>query len=254
MKILLMSDAHANIDALRAVEATEAPFDLVMFAGDFVDWGFHPHEVIEWFRVHPHVAVSGNHDRYLLELWDSGQREEVGRETTYASHCVNQLTEEDIAFLRALPMEIVREYDGYTYLMKHSPREEQQADVLAEYMHDYRLQPFFDQLWAERVGSSGESGRRRMVFGHTHQCWMYQLRQGALLMNPGSLHYRKGPDSLEKGADYIVIADGVPVMHHVDYPTAHLRQRIRESNFPDPIRRPALVYAGSWVDGADDAP
>ena len=71
-------------------------------------------------------------------------------------------------------------------------------------------------------------------------------------MNPGSIHYRKGPDSMEKGADYIVITHGIPVMHHLDYPTAHLRRRIEASSFPEQIRRPALIYAGSWIDGTTD--
>ena len=53
---------------------------------------------------------------------------------------------------------------------------------------------------------------------------------------------------MEKGADYITITDGIPVMKHVDYPTAHLREMIRNSNFPQDIQIPALVYSGSAVD------
>ena len=51
-----------------------------------------------------------------------------------------------------------------------------------------------------------------------------------------------------QGADYVVITDGVPAFHHVDYPTAHLRERIKNSNFPEEIKVPALVYAGSHID------
>ena len=249
MKILLISDIHANVDALRAVEAAEGDFDLVVCAGDFVDWGFYPHEVIDWFRAHRHVAVSGNHDRYLLRLWDEGTREPVGRETCYIQHCLNQVTEEDVAFLRALPMQTVIEADGFTYRMCHSPREEKQADLLAEEMVSYRLQPLFDTLWG-RLGGGEETphDRRRIIFGHTHQSWMYQARRGGLFLNPGSVNYRKGPDAMEKGADYLVIVDGVPMLRHVDYPTAHLRARIEASDFAPEIKRAALMYAGSEVD------
>jgi hypothetical protein len=37
-------------------------------------------------------------------------------------------------------------------------------------------------------------------------------------------------------------------MKHVDYPTAHLRKMIQNSNFPQEIQTPALVYSGSAVD------
>jgi hypothetical protein len=37
-------------------------------------------------------------------------------------------------------------------------------------------------------------------------------------------------------------------MKHVDCPTEHIRRRIEMSNFPEEIRRPAMVYAGSEVD------
>jgi hypothetical protein len=40
----------------------------------------------------------------------------------------------------------------------------------------------------------------------------------------------------------------VPTLKHVDYPTAHLREMIRNSHFPQNIQTPALVYAGSAVD------
>lgn len=249
MKILLISDIHANIDALRAVEAAEGQFDLLLCAGDFVDWGFDPHEVIAWFRTQNFIAVSGNHDRYLLKLWDDGEREPVGRETCYAQHCLNRLTEEDVAFLRALPRVASVQADGFEYRMCHSPREERQADLLAEEMVSYRLQPLFDTLWG-RLGGGEETphNRRRMIFGHTHQSWMYQARGGGLFLNPGSIHYRKGPDAMETGADYMVIVDGVPMFRHVDYPTAHLRERIVASSFTPEIKRAALIYAGSAVD------
>ncbi len=246
MKLLVISDIHSNIDALRAVEAQEKDFDLVLCVGDIVDWGWNAHETIEWFRTHKHVAVCGNHDRYLLELYDKGEREEIGRETSYAMANLNTMTEEDIAFLRALPVETTVELDGYTYFMKHSYKDELDPEIVVDKMCTYRTQPLFDEIWKEKVGT--DIPHRRILFGHSHQCWLHQVRCDSMYLNPGSLHYRLGADALETGADYIVITDGIPVMKHVDYPTAHLRARIAASNFPENIKNFALYMGRSRLD------
>ena len=100
MKLLLISDVHASIDALDAVWNAESDADAIMCAGDIIDWGFHPHEVIAWMREHNVICVYGNHDLEILEHLDAGHREEKGKETNFATYSINQLTEDDIAKLR----------------------------------------------------------------------------------------------------------------------------------------------------------
>ena len=39
MKVLIISDIHANMDALNAVWARESDADAILCAGDVVDWG-----------------------------------------------------------------------------------------------------------------------------------------------------------------------------------------------------------------------
>ena len=39
MKILVLSDAHANIWALQAIMKKEKSYDILAFAGDMVDYG-----------------------------------------------------------------------------------------------------------------------------------------------------------------------------------------------------------------------
>ena len=70
MKILVLSDIHANIWALRKILETEQNVDKICFAGDMVDYGIAPAEVIEWFRTHSDtIAVKGNHDAYAVKLF-----------------------------------------------------------------------------------------------------------------------------------------------------------------------------------------
>ena len=66
MRVLILSDIHANIDALHAVEAEvfqgQDHFDQIWVLGDLLDYGAAPAEVIAWVRAHATRVVRGNHD------------------------------------------------------------------------------------------------------------------------------------------------------------------------------------------------
>lgn len=63
MKVVVLSDVHANIWALDAVLKQESEYDLLCFAGDMIDYGTAPAEVIERFCGCPRtILVKGNHD------------------------------------------------------------------------------------------------------------------------------------------------------------------------------------------------
>lgn len=219
---------------------------MILCIGDIVDWGFHPHEVIAWLKEHGAICVCGNHDRYLAQVYDTDQREEIGKETNYTSHCINQMTPEDARWLSELPETRALSFDGIPYCLRHTVDFSQGPGAITLYHREYRSSPMFKQLWNTYVGE--ESGERRIIFGHSHMC--YVLRAGAhqMYLNPGSVHYRLGGDAQIPGADYMVIEDGVPMLRHMDFPTKHLRQLIKDSNFDEGIKTPALVYAGSAVD------
>jgi predicted phosphodiesterase len=68
MRIGVVSDVHANLEALDAVLAHlqgQAP-DLVVCLGDFVGYGPNPNECVERLRPMLHAAVMGNHDQAAL--------------------------------------------------------------------------------------------------------------------------------------------------------------------------------------------
>ena len=70
MRILVISDIHSNRQALEAVLRAERDIDLLVFAGDFVDYGIDPVYVVDFFRSYdkPCVLVRGNHDDFLDNL------------------------------------------------------------------------------------------------------------------------------------------------------------------------------------------
>ena len=64
MRYLILSDLHANLDALEAVLAVAPPSDRFLILGDIVGYGAEPNAVIERVRgLSPTVLIRGNHDK-----------------------------------------------------------------------------------------------------------------------------------------------------------------------------------------------
>lgn len=63
MRVLVVSDIHGNLEALRRV--ADRTFDQVLCLGDLVDYGPRPKECIDWVRSHSTATMRGNHDHAL---------------------------------------------------------------------------------------------------------------------------------------------------------------------------------------------
>lgn len=69
MRILYVSDIHANYPALKAVaDNFTTPFDLILNGGDTTVYGPFPNETIEWLRENQAQSILGNTDRHILTL------------------------------------------------------------------------------------------------------------------------------------------------------------------------------------------
>lgn len=101
MRILLLSDIHANLEALEATVAAAPSFDQVVNLGDIVGYGASPNEVTARSRDLGKILVRGNHDKAvtgLLELDDFNPMA-----ASAAVWTRNQLTAENLDWLRGLP-------------------------------------------------------------------------------------------------------------------------------------------------------
>ncbi len=212
MRILLISDVHANIQALEAVLKDAGKVDAVWCAGDLVDYGAFPHQVVQWFIHHDVQCVSGNHDRHLLNIWASGETEEVrgtGRYKWVHDNC-DHMTEEDIRYLKSLPMHLHLMADGIDYLLQHQMGEGPLAYQMPESVESY------EQFWQAHAPETCRRPERRMIFGHTHRRCVHCLDDHLLWLNPGSVSYRR-PDDHDKRAHYMTIEDGRIAFHAVPY-------------------------------------
>ncbi len=101
MRILLLSDIHANLEALEACLAAAPAYDFVANLGDVVGYGASPNEVIDRARDLGKIFVRGNHDKAatgLLSLEDFNPMAAAA-----ALWTGEQLSREHFSWMQALP-------------------------------------------------------------------------------------------------------------------------------------------------------
>ena len=202
MKILVISDVHSNRQALEAVLGNEGSVDLLVFAGDIVDYGIDPVFTVDFFRTYnkPSCIVRGNHDDHLIRIFRSGEWKTVeGEDFKWVHHNCRLLDKNRVDFLDTLPYHISFTADGYDYIIQH-----QYDDKYGIVESPYAFDKYWDKNWK---GQGADSAGRRLIFGHSHRQCVHILQGDRMWLNPGSISYRR-PDDPDKSAQYMVIEDG----------------------------------------------
>lgn len=160
MRYLILSDIHANWEALQAVlESAAGRYDHIVCLGDVVGYGADPNAVTDWVRGNVREVIRGNHDKACCGLEDTITFNPVAR--LAAEWTMNALTAENREYLRGLvrgPLEM----DGF--LMVH-------GSVLDE--DEYLIDPYDALFQFPHVEG------RLVFFGHTH------VQGGFLLWDAG---------------------------------------------------------------------
>ncbi len=102
MRYLILSDIHANWDALEAVLSHAAGrYDKILCCGDIVGYGAEPNRVVEWTRANTAAIVRGNHDKACAGSEDLEWFNPVARISALWTQ--KTLTSDNLDYLRALP-------------------------------------------------------------------------------------------------------------------------------------------------------
>lgn len=219
MRIVLLSDIHANWPALQAVIAAET-FDICLFLGDLVDYGLEPAPCIDWVRRHCLHAVRGNHDHGAAHdvvvqgragfKFLTGMTRPLTRE---------RLSSEELRYLGRLPTTKTVTLDQTKYLMVHaSPR-----DPLDEYS------PPDADFWSRRLASVDADV---VCVGHTHHPYVLEV-EGKWVINPGSVGQPRDGDPR---AGYAVIENGNVELKRIEYPIQETIRVIAESPLPENVK------------------
>ncbi|HCS55165.1 metallophosphoesterase family protein [Rubinisphaera sp.] len=233
MRILLLSDLHANWTALQAVHRAEPEFDVCLILGDLVDFGPQPGKVIAWVKEYAAVVIRGNHDQSVAQFVQPHKNETLWHRLRNYSRILHwkNLSTEDLNYLSRLP---VRKYwtceEGRFLLIHASPR-----DPLHEYLPDEKA------IWKSRLqGIEADY----VCVGHSHR--PYQEKFGSqTLINPGSVGQQKMGECV---ANYVVIEDGVPDFRQVDFEIEELISDFEMAGYDQEIQKIArMVYSKGFA-------
>lgn len=123
MRYLILSDIHANWEALEAVLRDAAgAYDEIICLGDLVGYGADPNRVVGWARAHLSAAVRGNHDKAAAGLAELDWFNPAAREA--AEWTASVLTAENLAYLRHLPRGPL-EVAGFQIMHGHPAEEDE---------------------------------------------------------------------------------------------------------------------------------
>jgi len=117
MRVLVVSDIHANLAAFEAVLEDAGTFDVIWSLGDIVGYGPEPNACIRLLQEYPHIAIAGNHDWAVLGRLDLAEFNSDARIANLWTR--EQLTPDARAFLESLPETRV---EGDFTLAHGSPR------------------------------------------------------------------------------------------------------------------------------------
>jgi predicted phosphodiesterase len=101
LRILLLSDIHANLEALDACLAVAPEHDLVVNLGDIVGYGASPNEVTDRSRALGEIFVRGNHDKAVTGLIDLDDFNPMAAAAAIWTR--DELTSKNLEWLRTLP-------------------------------------------------------------------------------------------------------------------------------------------------------
>jgi predicted phosphodiesterase len=236
VRILILSDLHANIDALEAVLAAAPPdtWDRVMVLGDLVGYGAAPNQVVDRIRaLDPVAIIRGNHDKAACGLDDGSNFNYIAR--LAATWTAGELVPGNREYLRALPEGPVP-VDDRLEICHGAPFDE-----------DYYL---FDSDDAAHALDSAK--RPVLLFGHTHLPVVFTARGTTFdafvptgdddrrvdfepglryLANPGSVGQPRDGDPRAAFAIYDTAAPSL-LLRRVAYPVGVAQRRILAAGLP----------------------
>jgi diadenosine tetraphosphatase ApaH/serine/threonine PP2A family protein phosphatase len=121
LRLLVISDIHANLEALEACLDAAPEYDHVYNLGDIVGYGANPNEVTARSRELGSIFVRGNHDKACSGLTNLEDFNPIAGLAALWTR--EQLKPENLGFLHDLPAGPIAPLDGLQ-LVHGSPRDE----------------------------------------------------------------------------------------------------------------------------------
>lgn len=108
MRVLIISDVHANLVALEATIEAAGEVDAIWNLGDIVGYGPKPGECIDYIlSINPAASLIGNHDWAAIGRLQLDEFNPVARYATYWTTA--QLSTDHMHYLESLPNRVIED-------------------------------------------------------------------------------------------------------------------------------------------------
>ena len=238
MRVAVVSDIHANIEAFQAVVGDlEHRTDGILNLGDLVGYNASPNECVELSREIGMQSIQGNHDQAAYDLSLAESFNIFARKAILWTRSV--LTENNMMFLYSLP-----ENCRFTYA--------QACHGSPENIHSYIALPFQARATLKKMKKGSWGKANICLFGHTHKrkIWHMDVRgkvapveipmDGTVrlnegdfyLLNPGSVGQPRNGDPR---SSYFIFdtRENTVTFRLVEYDLSKTIKKIMNANLPE---------------------
>jgi diadenosine tetraphosphatase ApaH/serine/threonine PP2A family protein phosphatase len=238
MRYLILSDIHANHEALRAVLAhvKRKRWDRALVLGDVVGYGANPNQAVDLVRaLKPLVAIRGNHDKVCSGIEDGEMFNRVALQAALWTR--EKLTPSNLRWLRSLPEGPVV-VDG-AFAVAHGTPIDEDAYIFGE---------------IEALNVFRQTAFPLCFFGHSHFPVIFGLSPDAIqtvlttspsfrlrlqpgvryLVNPGSIGQPRDGNPLASFGMFDSDTRTVSI-HRLPYRIERAQQKILGAGLPRPL-------------------
>jgi putative phosphoesterase len=216
-RIAVLSDIHANLEALEAALGQVGGEELICL-GDLVDYGAEPNEVIAMLARVRAKTILGNHDWAAL----TGDVTRFNPKAAMSSIWTRaRLTEGSRTYLRSLPEELRIRVEGADLYFAHGSPDDHLWEYIDPRADSDLFGHFLDKLKVAGIG-----------VGHTHVPFVWSEGTG-VMFNPGSVGQPRDGD--RRAAYAVLTVDGASIeveLLRVEYDFERAASKIRGAGLP----------------------
>ncbi len=210
--LALISDIHANLPALKVVFEEIDDADMILCAGDLIDYNPWPNEVIWEIRKRNIPCILGNHERAFIynDYSHFNPTAAIAGKWTRGV-----LSEESKKYIYSLRSKMLVEYEGFKIAIHHG----------APFDEDFYVYPEDAD-----EGLLNYDNPDILVLGHTHVPFVKIFDRGVII-NPGSVGQPRDGDPR---ASYAIVdlKNRKYEIKRVEYPIDEVYNKIIEVGLP----------------------
>jgi diadenosine tetraphosphatase ApaH/serine/threonine PP2A family protein phosphatase len=240
LRLLILSDIHANLEALEACLDAAPEYDEVYNLGDIVGYGANPNEVTARSCDLGSIFVRGNHDKACSGLSDLDDFNPIAGMAALWTR--EKLTDDHLQFLRALPQGPLSPIAD-VHLVHGSPRDEDEYILMSSDAYMLLAEStvpltFFGHTHVQRCFLFEESGEGKSFTPSYKSTKGKQTIQLELkpniryMINPGSVGQPRDNDA--RAAFLLYDTDsGVITFYRVPYDIGRAQEKIFSAGLPE---------------------